>query len=46
VERAALLASVICKKLAIDKNFRLRGESLLNQIEIDKKNGLIPFFVS
>ena len=46
VERAALLGSVMCKKLPIDKNYRLIGESLLTQLEIDKKNGLIPFFVS
>lgn len=45
VERAALLASVMCKKLPVDKEYRLRGEALANQLEIDRKNGLIPFFV-
>ena len=39
------MASVTCKKLPVDESYRLRGESLLTQIEIDKKNGLIPFFV-
>jgi hypothetical protein len=46
VERATLLASVICKKLPVDNNFSLRGETLLKEIEKDKKEGLIPCYVN
>jgi len=45
MERATLLASVICHKLPVDSRHRLRGEALLTAIEKDKKEGLIPFFV-
>jgi hypothetical protein len=45
MERATLLASVICHKLPVDGRHRLRGETLLTTIEKDKKDGLIPFFV-
>ncbi|CAF0754777.1 unnamed protein product [Brachionus calyciflorus] len=44
-ERATLLAPVKCRKLPCDKKYSLRGETLLNAIENDKKEGLIPFFV-
>jgi glutamate/tyrosine decarboxylase-like PLP-dependent enzyme len=45
IERAALLASVICKKIAADSKYSLRGEQLADQIVKDKKEGLIPFYV-
>ena len=46
VERATLLASVICKKLPIDARYSMRGETLEIEIEKDKQNGLVPFYVS
>lgn len=39
------MASVICRKLPVDEQYRLRGETLANAIEKDKKNGFIPFYV-
>jgi hypothetical protein len=40
-----LLASVICKKLPVDNKYSLRGEALLEALERDRKEGLIPFYV-
>lgn len=45
VERATLLGSVICRKLKVDWKFSVRGETVQEQIEKDRKLGLIPFFV-
>jgi aromatic-L-amino-acid decarboxylase len=45
VERATLLASVSCKKLKTDGNFSVRGETLQQQIEVDRNAGLIPFYL-
>ena len=44
-ERAALLGNVICRKLPVDEDFRLRGETLREAIIKDKEAGLIPFYV-
>ena len=45
VERACLLGMVKCRKLSIDAKFSLRGETLINEIEKDKKEGFFPFYV-
>jgi len=45
VERAGLLGATKIRLLPTDKNLSLRGITLSNQIEKDKANGLIPFFV-
>lgn len=45
VHRAALLGAVRMHKLNSDANFSLRGETLTEAIEKDKKEGMIPFFV-
>lgn len=45
VERATLLASVICKKLPIDNKYSLRGQTLIDALEKDRKDGFIPFYV-
>lgn len=45
VERACLLGAVKCRKLSIDAKFSLRGETLENEIEKDKKEGFFPFYV-
>lgn len=34
------------RELPVDENFSLRGKTLDEYIQADKKNGLIPFFVS
>lgn len=44
VERAGLLAGVKIISIPTDDNCRLRGEQLRKQIELDKINGLVPFF--
>ena len=45
VERATLLASVSCTKLKTDGNNSVRGETLQKQIDEDRSNGLIPFYI-
>jgi len=45
IERDALLASVICRKLPVDENYSLRGNTLSKAIEKDIEDGFIPFFV-
>jgi aromatic-L-amino-acid decarboxylase len=45
VERAGLLGAIKMKLLPTDENLSLRGTTLLNEINKDKANGLIPFFV-
>nr|XP_046917669.1 aromatic-L-amino-acid decarboxylase-like [Dermatophagoides farinae] len=46
VEKAAMIALVKLRILDTDENFSLRGHALQEAIEEDKRNGLIPFFVS
>jgi phosphorylcholine metabolism protein LicD len=41
-----LLASVICKKLPIDNKYSLRGQTLIDALEKDRKDGFIPFYVN
>jgi histidine decarboxylase len=45
VEKSALVALIRIKLLPTDDNLSLRGDVLRREIEIDKKAGLIPFFV-
>ncbi|KAK3101688.1 hypothetical protein FSP39_005488 [Pinctada imbricata] len=45
VERSSLLGAVQMVILESDKEFCLRGETLKNQIEQDKQQGKIPFFL-
>jgi tyrosine decarboxylase len=45
-ERASLLANVKCHKIRVDENFAVRGETFQKMLEQDKKDGLIPFYVS
>jgi glutamate/tyrosine decarboxylase-like PLP-dependent enzyme len=46
VERAAMLASVQCKKLPMDEKYSLRGSTFQEAIEKDLKAGIIPILVS
>ncbi|KPM08135.1 aromatic-L-amino-acid decarboxylase-like protein [Sarcoptes scabiei] len=46
VEKAAMIALVKLRILDTDEKFSLRGKSLQDAIEEDKRNGLVPFFVS
>lgn len=46
VERAGLLGGVKLRTLKPDNKRRLRGDTLKEAIEEDKRNGLIPFYVS
>lgn len=46
VEKAAMIALVKLRILDTDENFSLRGQSLREAMDEDKRNGLIPFFVS
>lgn len=46
VERAGLLGGVLLRQLVPDSRRRLRGDTLREAIEEDKRNGLIPFYVS
>lgn len=46
VERAGLLGGVTLRQLKPDNKRRLRGDTLKEAIEEDKRNGLIPFYVS
>lgn len=46
VEKAGMIAMVKIRILDPDENFSLRGETLEKAISEDKKNDLIPFFVS
>jgi hypothetical protein len=46
VERAGLLGGVKLRLLPADENLRLRGETLELAIQEDRRNGLIPFYVS
>lgn len=45
VHRSALLGAVKMHKLESDENLSLRGDTLKEAIERDKKDGLIPFFL-
>ncbi len=45
VEKSALVALVRIRILPSDDKLSLRGDTLRQAIEEDKKNGLIPFFV-
>jgi glutamate/tyrosine decarboxylase-like PLP-dependent enzyme len=46
VERAGLLGGVKLRLLHADDNLRLRGDKLEHAIQEDRRNGLIPFYVS
>ncbi|OTF84103.1 aromatic-L-amino-acid decarboxylase-like protein, partial [Euroglyphus maynei] len=46
VEKAAMISLVKLRILDTDENFSLRGHALQEAMEEDKRNGLIPFFVS
>jgi hypothetical protein len=46
VERAGLLGGVKLRLLPADEKLRLRGETLERAIQEDRRNGLIPFYVS
>ena len=45
VEKAGLIAMVKVRQLPVDEHYSLRGQTLDECIQADKKNGLIPFFV-
>ncbi|NWX82609.1 DCHS decarboxylase, partial [Nothoprocta pentlandii] len=45
VEKAGLITLVKMKFLPVDKNFSLRGETLMKAIEEDRNKGLVPVFV-
>ena len=45
VERAGLLGAIKMKLLPTDESLSLRGITLIDEINKDKANGLIPFFV-
>lgn len=46
VEKAALIGLVKLRFIESDLNFSMRGDALRKAIINDKKNGLIPFWVS
>ena len=46
VEKAGLVGLVRMRLLPCDENLSLRGETVKDAIEADKKLGLIPFYVS
>jgi len=46
IDKACLIGFVNFKKLAIDENLELRGETLQKQINKDLKLGLIPFYLA
>ena len=41
-----MIGLVKMRELEIDENFSLRGKTLQQAMDEDRKNGLIPFFVS
>ncbi|XP_078540878.1 histidine decarboxylase [Lissotriton helveticus] len=45
VEKASLISLVKVRFLPVDENFSLRGETLWQAIEEDRKQGLVPVFV-
>lgn len=45
VERTGLLLAINMKKLPTDHQLSLRGSTLEQEIQKDKANGLIPFYV-
>ena len=45
VERAGLLGAVQIRLLPTDDNLSLRGQTLKDQIDKDRAEGLVPFFV-
>lgn len=45
VERAALLGAVNFRSLPTDSNLSLRGDTVAQAIEEDRKRGMIPFYV-
>lgn len=45
MEKAGLVAMVKVHQLSVDEHYSLRGKTLEERIEADKKKGLIPFFV-
>ncbi|XP_053575868.1 histidine decarboxylase [Bombina bombina] len=45
VEKAALISLVKVRFLPVDENFSLRGETLKDAVEEDRKRGLVPIFV-
>ncbi|CAH8661132.1 unnamed protein product [Schistosoma curassoni] len=46
VEKASVLGFVKLRRLPVDENFSVRGETLQRVIKEDKSMGLIPFYVS
>lgn len=46
VERAGLLGGVRLQSIPADDRYQMRGDTLKDTIQKDRKNGLIPFFVS
>ena len=46
VERAGLLGGVQFRSLPIDEEYKLRGSTVAEAIDEDRKKGLIPFYVS
>ena len=45
VEKAGLIGLVRMRLLAVDEKLSLRGKTLHDAIEEDKRNGYIPFYV-
>ncbi|KAK5922616.1 hypothetical protein CgunFtcFv8_019862 [Champsocephalus gunnari] len=45
VERAALIAGVMIKKVPADNNYGVEGAMLKRMLEQDKADGLIPFYL-
>ncbi|VDP35820.1 unnamed protein product [Schistosoma mattheei] len=45
VEKASVLGFVKLRRLPVDENFSVRGETLQRAIKEDKSMGLIPFYV-
>ena len=43
--KIAGLGEAVIRKIPVDLNFRMKTEALNKQIQSDKKNGLLPFFI-
>ena len=43
--KIAGLGEAVIRKIPVDLNFKMKAEALDKQIQSDKKNGLLPFFI-
>lgn len=46
MEKAGLIGLVRMRYIESDDNLSMRGEKLIEALQCDRKEGLVPFFVS